>query len=37
MWTDLEIDGHAECSMSDGEKQTLYINSSMWNIGKWYR
>ena len=27
---------HTEWSMSEGEKQTLYINEYMWNLEKWY-
>ena len=30
-------DCHTESSESEREKQILYINAYMWNLGKWYR
>ena len=30
-------DCHTEWNKSEGEKQTVYINTYMWNLEKWYR
>ena len=35
MWMDLETVIQSEVSQK--EKQILYINACMWNLGKWYR
>ena len=34
--TDGPRDHHTEWSKSEREKQISYINSYMWNLGKWY-
>ena len=36
MWMDLEIVVHCEVK-SEREKQILCVNTSMWNLEKWYR